>query len=296
MSVGRAWLLAGVVLWAGPLRAQDAFPLVSAQIVHAPDVTAWPQTATITRLTFGNGQTSVDFTKKNGPGRWPDIRPAGWDGDIQYTLWLCLQTPQWTCSAFIEFWNSRPASGSPADPDVPSRYHANWYYAERWSPLFGHGPIKPGESIAFLVTSGDARDSKGPYGPSERSNVVVVQATDNGDFAFAAQPPPVVVPPPVVMPPPVQPPPPVVVVPPVTVPPIDFAAAVRQVLNEELLPLERDTNTKTTAIHAQVRSFTQQFGSVMMWLSKYVAPAVGAAVLAWQMKQTDPAPATTGAK
>jgi hypothetical protein len=57
---------------------------------------------------------------------------------------------------------------------------------------------------------------------------------------------------------------------------LDIAAAVRAVLNEELLPLERDTNMKTTEIHAEVRTFAQQFGTVMMWVGKYVAPAIAA--------------------
>jgi hypothetical protein len=46
-----------------------------------------------------------------------------------------------------------------------------------------HGPIRPGESIGFLVTAGNARDSVGPV-LQERSNVVVVPATDNGSFTF----------------------------------------------------------------------------------------------------------------
>jgi len=47
-----------------------------------------------------------------------------------------------------------------------------------------HGPIKPGELIGFMVTSGNARDSVGPFGPKERSNVVVVKAADNATYTF----------------------------------------------------------------------------------------------------------------
>jgi hypothetical protein len=161
------------------------FDLSAAQIVNAPDVRQWPITAALTQISFDGSMTSVAFTKKNGPGRWPDITPKGWDGPLQYTLWLFLQVDaHWVGSGFIQFWNGREGSGSPSDPDVPSVYHKNWYYAERWRPINGHGPIQPGEKIGLMVTSGNARDSGGPFGPSERSNVVVIAATDRGVFDF----------------------------------------------------------------------------------------------------------------
>jgi hypothetical protein len=151
-----------------------------------------------------------------------------------------------------------------------------------------HGPIKPGELIGFMVTSGNARDSVGPYGPMERSNVVVVPAADVATYTFNAQPPPPIVqPPPVIVQPPlvVVPPPPVVVAPPPVAVPLDLAAAVRAVLNEELLPLERDTNTKTTEVRAEVKSFGQQFASVMAFVGKYIAPAVTAWIAAHQLSK-----------
>jgi hypothetical protein len=170
----------------------DAFDMSTARVVNAPDFRAWPPTTTLTSLQFGNGQTKVEFTKRHGPNRWPDVRPAGWDGDIQFTLCLFRQVVgEWVGSAFIEFWHDRVASGEPNDPDVPSVYHQNWFYDARWAPLHGSGPIAPGEPIGFCVVSGDARDSKGPYGPRERSNVVVVSASDNASYAWSVEPPPV---------------------------------------------------------------------------------------------------------
>jgi hypothetical protein len=163
----------------------DMFDLSAAQIVNAPDVRQWPITAALTQISFDGSMTSVAFTKKNGPGRWPDITPKGWDGPLQYTLWLFVKNGDtWVGSGFIQFWNGREGSGSPNDPDVPSVYHKNWYYAERWRPINGHGPIQPGEKIGLMVTSGNARDSAGPFGPSERSSVVVIAATDRGVFDF----------------------------------------------------------------------------------------------------------------
>jgi hypothetical protein len=168
----------------------DSFDLSAAQIVNAPDVRQWPVTAALTQISFDGSMTSVAFTKKNGPGRWPDITPKGWDGPLQYTLWLFVKNgDQWVGSGFIQFWNGREGSGSPSDPDVPSVYHKNWFYAERWRPINGHGPIQPGEKIGLMVTSGNARDSAGPFGPSERSNVVVIAATDRGVFDFPVDAP-----------------------------------------------------------------------------------------------------------
>ncbi len=165
----------------------DAFNVAEAQIVNSPsDIASWPVTAAITSLSFGtDGQTRVEFSKHHGEGRWPDVIPPGFEGPIQFTLWLFVQIGgKWVGSGFQEFWESRKGTGSVDDPDVPSVYNLHWYYAERWSPIYNHGPIKTGEEIGFMVSSGDARDSKGPYSVRERSNVVVVKATDNGTFVF----------------------------------------------------------------------------------------------------------------
>lgn len=164
---------------------RDAFDLNAAQIVNAPDVRAWPMTAEITKIWFDGSVSRFAFTKQDGPDRWPDVRPKGWTGDLQYTVWLFrLLGGVWVGSAFIQFWYGRDGSGDTNDPDVPSKYAEHWYYADRWAPLFGSGPIRPAESIGFMVTSGNARDSDGPYGPQERSNVVILPAADNGSFPF----------------------------------------------------------------------------------------------------------------
>ena len=57
--------------------------LTRARIVNAPDARSWPQTASITRVWFDGVMTRVAFTKQEGPGRWPDVRPPGWDGPLQ---------------------------------------------------------------------------------------------------------------------------------------------------------------------------------------------------------------------
>jgi hypothetical protein len=153
-------------------------------------------------------------------------------------------------------------------------YHLNYYYSSRWRPMDTHGPITPGERIGFLVTSGNARDSVGPYGPMERSNVVVIAATNVGTFTFAETPAPTIVP----QPPPaiVQPPPIVSQPPPVVAPANDVLLTQIKALVEQELVLQQDTNAKTTRIDGEVRTFSEQFGTVMKWVGMYVAPAVAA--------------------
>jgi len=176
--------LAAALAGGGPPPA-DTIDLSLARIVNAPDVRGWNQTAKITSISFDGSVTRVDFDKKDGAGRWPDVTPPGWDGPLQYTLWLFLKIgTQWVGSAFIQFWHGRDGSGSPQDPDVPSLYHSHWYYGTRWSPMNDHGPIAAGEHIGFMVTSGNERDNVGPFGPKERSNIVMVRASDNATYSF----------------------------------------------------------------------------------------------------------------
>ena len=172
---------------ADPVPAQPARPTIdlsAARIVNAPDVRAWAETAIITKVSFDGAITRIEFTKQEGPDRWPEQTPPGWQGPLQYTIWLFLKiNGLWVGSAFIQMWHGRDGSGTPSDPDVPSLYHQHWYYGSRWSPMQEHGPIRPGELIGFMVTAGNARDSVGPV-LQERSNLVAIQATDNGAFTF----------------------------------------------------------------------------------------------------------------
>lgn len=170
-----------------PIDAADMIDLSAATIVNAPDVRGgtWRKTAAMTQVQFAGGQSRFNFSKRDGAGRWPDVTPAGWTGPLQYTVWLFkFIGGTWVGSAFIQFWHDRVGSGSVDDPDVPSRYHQHWYYAARWAPIFGSGAIAPGETIGFMVTSGNERDSVGPYSVQERSNIVTLAATDTGTFNF----------------------------------------------------------------------------------------------------------------
>jgi hypothetical protein len=160
--------------------------LPQSTILNSPfDMASWPVTTTITGIDINAGGVHVDFSKRDGPGRWPDVLPPGWDGPLEYTLGMCLNiNGAWYCSAVIEFWNGLDRSGGP-----PSGYANNWFYDPiRWAPMTGHQPAT-GETIGFFVCEGDCRNNKiGDLSPlRERSNVVLVpMPTDAGaSFSFA---------------------------------------------------------------------------------------------------------------
>lgn len=158
----------------GPPAASDQINMSAAGIYNSPmDLASWTVSTAITSVNFGGDGISVQFTKKDGPGRWPDVTPPGWDGPLQYTLGMCLNIGgQWNCSAVIEAWYGLDPVGGP-----PSGIGRNWFYDPlRWGPMAGHQPA-PGETIGIFVCEGDCRNNtKGDLSPlRERSNVVLVK-------------------------------------------------------------------------------------------------------------------------
>jgi hypothetical protein len=150
-----------------------------------PDTASWPVTTQITQLDIRPDGVSIAFSKKDGPGRWPDVTPPGWDGPIQYTLWLALNiNGQWYASGIVQFWYGLDASGGDVTRD--NQIAKNWEYDARWGPSAGHQPA-PGEAVGFLVTAGNAR---GVFDASqsvrERSNMVIVPfpAASPATFTF----------------------------------------------------------------------------------------------------------------
>ncbi len=145
------------------------------------DVANWPITTQITGMDFGGGGLRIDFSKKDGPGRWPDVVPPGWDGPIQYTVWMVENIGgRWYTSGGVEYWYGLDRQGGP-----PSQYGYNWYYnAQVWGPLANRQPAN-GEQVGFFVTSGDQR-VKDARIVAERSNVVVLPFPGGGGyFTFA---------------------------------------------------------------------------------------------------------------
>jgi hypothetical protein len=165
-------LVVAALCAAAPVSAQpapDAINLADATIVGgSPDVKAWAKTASITSVHIGSDGVAVAFDAK---GRWPDVTPPGWDGPLQYTLWLFVQrNGTWTGAGVIEFWRTRPSSGAFTQPDIAQHVAENWIRDGHWG--FTYAPAL-GETVGFMVTAGDQR-VKDVHAVAERSNVVLV--------------------------------------------------------------------------------------------------------------------------
>jgi hypothetical protein len=164
-----------------PPPSNDAIDLHQVTVTASSpgDVANWPVTTLITLLDLRSDGAFVGFSKKEGPGRWPDVTPPGWDGPIEYTLWIVENiNGRWYTSGGIEFWNGLGRNGGP-----PSQYGRNWFYSpEVWGPLANRQPAV-GEQVGFFVTAGDAR-ARDVAIVRERSNVVVVPFPTDAGAAF----------------------------------------------------------------------------------------------------------------
>jgi hypothetical protein len=164
-----------------PPTSNDAIDLhqVTVTASSPADVANWPVTTLITLLDLRGDGAFVDFSKKEGSGRWPDVTPPGWDGPIEYTLWIVENiNGRWYTSGGIEFWNGLGRNGGP-----PSQYGRNWFYSpEVWGPIANRQPAV-GEQVGFFVTAGDAR-ARDVHAVRERSNVVMVPFPTDGGAVF----------------------------------------------------------------------------------------------------------------
>ena len=166
-----------------PAGPTDAIDLHGAVVTGGSpaDVANWAITTQITGMDLGGGGLRIDFSKKDGPGRWPDVVPPGWDGPIQYTVWMVENVGgRWYTSGGVEYWYGLDRQGGP-----PSQYGYNWYYNPQvWGPLANRQPGN-GEQVGFFVTAGDQR-VKDVHAVTERSNVVVLPFPGGGGyFTFA---------------------------------------------------------------------------------------------------------------
>jgi hypothetical protein len=163
--------------------AGDQLDMSQATILNSPfDLASWPVSTSLQVVDMGPGGISLQFSKKDGAGRWPDVVPPGWTGPLQYTLGMCLYiSNRWYCSAVVEFWYGLDRSGGP-----PQDYALNWFYDPiRWSPMTGHQPAV-GETIGIFVCAGDCRNNpKGTTSPvKERSNVVLVKQPSSAGAVY----------------------------------------------------------------------------------------------------------------
>src|SRR5437879_1664373 len=148
----------------------DGFDMSQATIMDSPsNLARRARTATITSVTYGPGTFSVAFSKRTGPGRWPDV-PFGAPGDsIEYTLGMCLNiSGHWYCSAVLQYWYGRDLGAS-------SAIARDWFYDARWGPMAGYQPSQ-GELVGIFVGAGNLRNITDDRGSLvlERSNVALL--------------------------------------------------------------------------------------------------------------------------
>jgi hypothetical protein len=157
------------------------FSFSQATMVDAPNLANWAETAKITVVDFSPGTYFiVDFDKRTGPDRWPDV-PFG-EGSLEYTLGMCLKiNGHWFCSAPIQYWYGR-------DNGASAFIGRDWFYdPARWGPMAGYQP-SAGELVGIFVAAGNLRDR--PAGDRsyvlERSNVQIVEWEGGGYFGSSA--------------------------------------------------------------------------------------------------------------
>jgi hypothetical protein len=159
----------------------DSLDMTQASIWNSPrDLGFWAVTAKITSVVFTSGAFLVDFDKRLGPGRWPDV-PFG-DGNLEYTLGMCLSSgAHWDCSAVVQFWYGRDLSASAP----PSQIASAWFYDGRWGALAGRQPAD-GETVGIFVCAGNCRNNT--IGDAsyvhERSNVQFVKWSNGGGTGY----------------------------------------------------------------------------------------------------------------
>jgi hypothetical protein len=150
-----------------------------------PDLGSWNETAKITSVTFTGDAFLVDFDRRDGPNRWPDLDFGnGGGGTLQYTLGMCLNiNNQWYCSAVVQFWFGRELSAS----TPPAYVGRNWFYDARWGPMAGHQPAD-GELVGLFAGTGNLRDKtfSGAGCPQvcERTDVAIVPWQNDGSAQY----------------------------------------------------------------------------------------------------------------
>jgi hypothetical protein len=196
-------VLLALVFLVLPAYGADDLDFAHATIVNSPrDMGSWPATAHLTSVQFVPGVGfAVEFDKRKGGARWPDFTPPGWDGPLQYTLGMCLRTgDSWTCSAVVEYWQSRLEDEGPGSSAPPERIGVEWFYDGRWGALAGRQPAV-GESAALFVCAADCRNRADawPGAVKERSDVRLVRwgTSQTWSGSEPTPPPPVPVPTPV---------------------------------------------------------------------------------------------------
>jgi len=93
--------------------AADGVDLSQATIRNSPlNLASWPITTAIRVADLRPTGVYLDFSKRNGSDRWPDVTPPGWEGNLQWTLGMALYIGgRWYASAPVQFWYGLEESG-----------------------------------------------------------------------------------------------------------------------------------------------------------------------------------------
>lgn len=147
----------------------EPFDPTKATFWNGPNVSSWPQTATITLIDFSGDFMVVDFDRRASSNPWPQATSSSF-GPVQYTLGMCFKiSGQWHCSAPVQFWEGRELEASGPWRDIAD----NWYYdSRRWGPMAGHQPAI-GELVVVWAGEGNLRGNNGAS-YQERTNFVVI--------------------------------------------------------------------------------------------------------------------------
>jgi len=165
--------------------AQTFDPRTAIMVAAPPDLMSWDVTAHVTSVDFSPDAFPLDFDRRDGPNRWPDLDFGdGGGGTLQYTEGMCLNIGgQWYCSACLQMWYGRELTAS----TPPSYVGQNWFYDSRWGPMQGHQPVD-GEIVGLFVGTGNLRGKAftGAQCPQicERSDVAFVSWLNDGDRLY----------------------------------------------------------------------------------------------------------------
>lgn len=167
----------------------DAIDLHQCELTPNAGIADWAQTTDISQLDVRPSGLHIEFSKKDGPDRWPDVIPPGWTGPIQYTIWFgALVNGAPTFAACLNWWHGRSDNESGPVTD-PQHYPRNLWYLN--DALKGHAP-SVGETLGCFLTAGAARGIAGNYATAvrERSNVVTftMPSGSGQTFTYSSDP------------------------------------------------------------------------------------------------------------
>lgn len=251
--------------------AQDAIP--NPRAINSPEVSRFAQTVTITGLRMDpRGGIDLQYAQPL-PKRW-NCRPAGWDGDIQYTVWaFALVDGEWVGAGFVQMWEGRSTTDGSVPPILAG--YLNWWGDPRrlWSNFSYYVP-KPGDQVGFMVSACNARLTGEVTGLAERSNIVLVTLppNDTGSFTFNAPPPPVPAPTPAPSPQPLPTPTPS----PNPPPAVDLSAILTR-----LAQLESLTSDQHVRILDKLDSMDGKWESRWKAVAKWATGPTAAAIITW---------------